>query len=197
MAVAFKFDLNPKELDRIKNQMNRIMEKKFYKHVHEENKQILDQGVKLNKKRWRVQPGAPQNKPQETRSLNPIIYIGAEMEKLLIDLEDVNAEVSESKKLLQQSLEDITAMRQLSAPEFSKYVQEIRSNRAAIERETKSMLAEMKEIRNFFADPKVQKDIEQMRSFVNTVYSLKALAHDNLLNAIVDAMLKMQKQPID
>ena len=152
----------------------------------------LERRLKESEKMYAIQPDIKQKSIEPnsySKNFESKIYkLGADMENTLVELEDINEEVTKSKKLLSETLDEISTIRALVGPELNKYVQEIRSNRMAVEREAKATLAEMKEIRKFFTDPKIAEDINKMNEFVQAIYSLKALSDNDMLNAMVGTL---------
>jgi hypothetical protein len=110
------------------------------------------------------------------------------MELTAAELTKVNEEVRQSKELLSGVLDDITAMRQLTRPEFSKIVTEIRENRMSVEREVNTILSLVGNLRSALADPKCKEAFAILADFTKTIQALGQLSENPTILAVVSSL---------
>jgi hypothetical protein len=75
----------------------------------------------------------------------------------------------------------------------TKFLNELRLTRMAIDTETKRILTACADARKFFTEPEHVIEMQRMREFVGMMEKLKALKESGFLDAVADTILKLSK----
>jgi hypothetical protein len=74
---------------------------------------------------------------------------------------------------------------------IGKHLALLREKRYAIDTETRLMMNQLKEVRQFFLDEKHDREVDRLREFVDLCERLKALKDSGFLDTIADTILKL------
>lgn len=117
------------------------------------------------------------------------IFAGGIMEKVAEELEVINLEVEESKKLLRSLYNDLMSLHRQITPEIIAQVQEVRKMRMTIVGEIQQSITAMKDIRKFFIETDHSAEMARLREFVDVCKDLMKLKEAGVLDAICDTVL--------
>lgn len=73
-----------------------------------------------------------------------------------------------------------------------KALRDTRAAKAAIEIETKLILATLADVRKFFLDPKHEEEVAKLKEFINLCERLRALKDSGFLDTIADTILRLE-----
>jgi hypothetical protein len=116
---------------------------------------------------------------------------GTFMEETANLLNALNAEVGESKKILQTMVNDIRALSENIQPELAKMIKQIRENRMAVVLELRQSLDSLKNVQNFFMDSKYESEMEKMERFIRVCKEIMELKKDGIFDDICDSAIRL------
>jgi hypothetical protein len=119
------------------------------------------------------------------------VLAGGHMEKTAEQLQMVNEEVMESKKILQDIYNDLIAVTGQLNPLFKEQISGIRTARMSTVTEVQSALASLREIRKFFLEDDYEKEMKRLKEFIGLCNELKRLKEDGTIDAICDTTIKL------
>ena len=125
-----------------------------------------------------------------TWDVNPIL-LGVNMEEIDNLLRAVNAEVSESKKILETMTNDIKALSENIQPELAKMIKQIRDNRMAVVLELRQSLDLLNDVQDFFMDSKYESEMEKMERFVRICREIMELKKEGVFDDICDSAIRL------
>lgn len=102
-----------------------------------------------------------------------------------------NRELNESKKALQDLANEIGATSEIVQPALEKLIKSLRSARMTTVNEIREMIGALKEIREFFMDPKHPAELERLERFVNVCKALQSLKQDGTLDALAETIIRL------
>ncbi|MEA1883758.1 MAG: hypothetical protein U9N62_04455 [Thermotogota bacterium] len=120
-----------------------------------------------------------------------IASVGGVMEITAKELEKVNEEVEESKKILQKLSNEINQTYELVEPELLKTIKRIRDARQTVSMELQGSLSIMRDVRKFFLESDYEKEVERLERFVNLGERMRILIKDGTMDALIDASIKL------
>jgi hypothetical protein len=125
-----------------------------------------------------------------------IAVLGRDMEETTQLLQDANNELAESKKILQDLVNECKALTDTVRPHLAKQISEVRTSRMTIVREVQQSLSALKDVRKFFLDSDYGEEMARLENFVGVCEQLRALKDDGTLDAVGDLAIRLAlKEP--
>ena len=113
------------------------------------------------------------------------------MEKTAELLKEVNEEVQESKRVLQELANEIRAIANVVNPALMEHVAALRANRMTLVQEVRESLAAMKEIRRFFLESDYETEMARLERFVRVCRDMRELIGDGTVDAVSDSAIRL------
>ena len=127
----------------------------------------------------------------DSTKLDMALLTGGQMEKTAEELKMINDEVDNSKKILQQSYNEIVAINNELRPILKEEIDIIRSARMTAVSEISQTLIALKDIRKFFLESDYEKEMLRLSEFVSLCKEMKKLKDEGILDALCDSVLKL------
>jgi len=106
-------------------------------------------------------------------------------------LEAANAEIEESKKILENLANKVTAVADEVNPRLLEQTKRLRESRMTAVSEIHQSLKALREIRQFFLESDYSREIERLKEFVAVCRDLKALKQDGTLEAVSTVAIRL------
>jgi len=151
---------------------------KFY------NREVLKSGKKL-------EAGTKAMSFDGDDIMKTIILLGGRMENTKEELKMVSDEVKKSKQELEKLYNELIVLDNEVTPILLNQIKTVRETRMTVEREIKSMLTTLKEIRTFFLENEYEKEVKRLYEFIGICKDLKKLQEDGTLDAISETIIKL------
>lgn len=132
------------------------------------------------------QPGIRMKK-----EIGEILGIGGSMEDMAKLLKEVNSEVQESKKILQNLANEVRAVSDIVGPVLVNQVKELRSSRMAAVSEINQSLKALQDIRTFFLESDYEKEMTRLKEFVGICQDLRMLKQDGTLDLLCETVIRL------
>lgn len=165
------------------------IELKVKKKPFQQELQAIFNAAQVPQRSGQSRSGAIYDGTKLTESTD--IITGGIMEKTAAELQIINDEVKESKKVLQDLYNEIRASSDLIDPLLKQQIMDMRSARMTVEREAQTMLTMMRDIRKFFLESDHKEEIQRLYEFVELCKGLQQLKQDGVLDAISDTILNL------
>lgn len=117
---------------------------------------------------------------------------GAMMERDSMVLDKMNDEVERSREILQKTFDEARKTNDLLEPQLVAMVKRLRDTRMTVTTELQKSLNMMKDVRRFFFDKDHHEEIRRLKEFITLAEQLRMLIQDGTMDAITDAILKLQ-----
>jgi len=111
-----------------------------------------------------------------------------DVEKLL---KQTNDEVRESKKILEELANEVTALADVVQPALDRQIKALRSARMTTVSEIRESLAALREIRKFFIESDYEVEMQRLERFVNLCREIQRLKAEGVFDAVCDSALKL------
>ncbi len=119
------------------------------------------------------------------------IVTGGHMERTAEQLQMINEEVVESKKVLEGLYNELSSVLTQLNPLFREQIKSIRDARMASVSEIQLALVAMRDIRKFFLEEDYEKEMKRLSEFVELCREMKRLKEEGTLDALCDLALKL------
>ena len=133
------------------------------------------------------------DKSDEEFNLDLAKMIVKKSEELKDDTIDIALRVLQAHASLEWSVNHIKKSWVEWQKEAHDALEELRQLRFALTTEAKHVLAQAKDVRNFFLDDKHIEEMRQLREFVDVVDRLAELEKSGTLDALVDVILRLNE----
>jgi hypothetical protein len=117
--------------------------------------------------------------------------VGGAMDNTLEMVNAVNAEVEESKRILQDLTNQVSSLRDSIGPALLDNAKAIRSSRMTVVSEVRQSLAALHDIRKFFLEDDYGVEMERLERFVHLCKELMAMKESGALDAICDSAIHL------
>lgn len=117
--------------------------------------------------------------------------IGGVMEREDQLIKSLNCELEESKKILQNLANDISAVAEITEPQLMNHVKRLREARMTAVREMTQTLQSMKEIRKFLFEQNYHEEMNRLKEFVSLCREIKELKAEGVLDAVADIAIRL------
>ena len=102
-----------------------------------------------------------------------------------------NEELQNAKRQLEETMNEMRTITGILFPELLGVIEELRSKRQTLTRESNELLMSLKDIRKFFIAREHNEEKEKLVEFVSLMERLQALQRNGILDAITDAVLRL------
>jgi len=124
------------------------------------------------------------------------LWTGGRMEQELNMLKAVNAEIAESKKIMQQLHDEVRAIGDIVGPQLLKQIEALRAARMAAVTEVQKSLSALRDVRNFFLESTYEVEITRLERLVRLCREVQALKQAGVFDAICESALNLAvKEP--
>jgi hypothetical protein len=126
--------------------------------------------------------------------INSTVYalrVGSDMEKINEELKEVNEQVAESKKILKEMSNEVSAMAAVIQPKIENHIKEIRAMRMTLLQELSQSLNALREVRKFFLESDYQIERDRLRDFIAMCKELQILKDTGVLDAVCDSAVRL------
>ena len=120
-----------------------------------------------------------------------VLTMGAWMEQTKAMLEAANAEVEESRKVLDDLVERVRDLRKELDPELAGAIVQLREQRMAVVREVRDSLTALRDLRAFFLEDAYELEVTRLERFVRLCREIQALKAEGVFDAVVDSALRL------
>ena len=121
--------------------------------------------------------------------------VGAHMESTAEMLKAATDALRDAKEELQRVSNEAMATAGPLEETLLKHLRDIRDSRMAAVREAREILAALQDVRKFFVDKDYDREMERMERLVRVCREFQALKADGVLDAMIDAALKLAAGP--
>jgi hypothetical protein len=156
-----------------------------------------------------MKPDETYQRVKSERRLGPDGYVEEMVDSKGVMIMGVEADAKGAKEDLKRSEEllrkaqdcyDAVSMMMQSRPKWEehhswilKQIEATRQSRFALEAETRNMMLQFKEVREFFLSDAHTKEVDRLKEFVGLCERLKALKDSGFLDAIADTILQLSE----
>lgn len=112
-------------------------------------------------------------------------------QKLVDNLQSLEARARDIHGSLDYLLANMEEPFVKSSELIGKHLALLREKRFAIDTESRLMMNQLKEVRQFFLDEKHDREVDRLREFVDLCERLKVLKESGFLDTIADTILKL------
>lgn len=126
-----------------------------------------------------------------TSKFDLALLTGVHMEQTLEQMQMINEEIVESKKVLQSVYNEFTSVTSQLNPLFRQQIATIRDARMATVSEIQIALVAMRDIRKFFLETDYEKEMKRLSEFVELCKEMKRLKEEGIFDALCDTALKL------
>ncbi len=129
---------------------------------------------------------------EETVCFVQLPLSGVLMEHVKEAIEEIRGDIKKSQETLQQSYNELLKMHDLFSPQIVKMSKQLREKRTALLTEVKLSMTLFKDIRKFFIEKEHKTEINNIKEFAEVCERVKKLIDDGTMDAITDAILKLE-----
>lgn len=129
--------------------------------------------------------------PEENNWEFNLLQGGFLMEITNETLKVINLEVDESKKILQNLVNEIKILHNIVEPALLKAIQDMRTARMTMVSEVSQSLKLLGDVRKFFFEKDYDEEMKRLERFVNICKEIKKLKDDGVFDAVCDSALKL------
>ena len=109
-------------------------------------------------------------------------------------LREANKETGESIKGINDAYNKVRAVKDQILPEISSITKEMRDSRMTVEREMKTTLESLKNVRDFFLEKSYETEMARIKEFISICKMIKSLKDNGTLDAVADLAIKLAAQ---
>lgn len=120
-----------------------------------------------------------------------LIRGGVFMEDIKNELEVINREVLESKKILENLSNEIRAVSDIVEPALLKQIKDIREHRMSLISELKNCLNMLQDVRKFFLDSDYKIEMERLERFIGVCKEIQILKQEGVFDDICNSAIRM------
>ena len=144
-----------------------------------------------------ISPMDNERTPRIRRTTIFIFCGGMDVEQTTEMMKAANEQLSEARKQLEDTANQIRHLREIVFPQLAEYTLEIRSVRMTAVTEMGAILNEMRQVHKFFIDASYDREMKELERFVGLCKEIQKLKADGVFDAICDSAIRLSlKEPV-